>query len=225
LIKPIYLLITNTTLLIYKSTMTEYMSDELIHCIKNDNILYVSIRYHNTLSYPFLRPNLDTDYNEEVLFELSNYLYLKPTDFVGDKLEKIVNKLVLIQYPANTCWSTEFHLRFVHITKFTDTHIHFENYIKDTIVTEDGSVMTLCDKYKERISRFTNDGINPSYKIWIPSKMYIDLFSAYPGKILKEDPLFLEYIYDPDTIRKCDLSEQLFSDCPLFDKNRDFVIQ
>ena len=204
--------------------MTEYMSDDLIRCIEKDNILNISIHYHNTLSYPFLQPNLDTEYTEEILFELSNYLYLKPTDFVGNKLKKMLNKLLLIQYPANTCWSTEFHLRFVHITNITESHIHFENYIKDTIVAEDGSTRILCDKYNERISRFTNDALTPCYKIWIPSQMYLELFSTYPGKIIKDDPVFLEYIYDPDTIRKYGLAEQLFSDCPLFDKKCDFAI-
>lgn len=206
--------------------MTDYMSNELIHCIEKRMCLNISIYYHNSLNKPFLRigKHANDYYANEIWQELSDYVFIGRPDFNYEKLQNLVGKTVLIQYPSDTCWSTEHNLRFMNITAVTEKYIHFENYIKDFVTTSDGTVETFCDKYQERISNFTSKKkTSYVYKIWVHSKMYIDLFSTYSGIKVKEDPVFLEYMYNPDVIKKCELAEQLFSDLYLYNKEVDFV--
>jgi hypothetical protein len=159
--------------------MNTYFSEELLECIKKDNFLNLSIHHHHSLSVPFLRPNHHAvhNYNKNIFFELNNFVYLEPCKFTIDDLQKILHSTVIVQYPSDTYWSTEYTLRFMKLTKVTDSDVYFENYITDTVILNDGTTKLFCDTFHEKICNFRcGDDTLPAYKIWLPVNMCNDLF-------------------------------------------------
>lgn len=144
---------------------------------------------------------------------LPSFIALSKTNLI-ESLNKITGQIVLMQYPDTSSYSQNYHLQFF---KLEDVIINTE-YSIDRPYIQISTMDEICGKYTEFIYSFQLD----MYKIWIPTKMFIEKISQYPGKQLRNDTLFNQYILRPDVIVNNELADNLF-DCQLYNPNMDFV--
>jgi len=200
--------------------MMNYKS-EILNWIKDGNAeLRLSIHKNMMLTKDNCFPlygNKDS-LTKDMYKELSEFVYLEPNDYSNiENLLTLIGKIVLIQYPDSSCWSQHYHMMFVEIVSIDEDN---------TIKYKPAINLEYCNVplYETHISQFaaSNQYISTSFRLWAHKMDYIGYITKPIGNLILEDAGFIEYMYNPDTIRKYSLGENLFNDCEMFNPTEDF---
>lgn len=159
--------------------------------------------------------------NNLIMDELTEFIPLGKNELTQENLEALKGNVILYQYPDSSSWSTVYHTRFVEIIDITSVS---ENNVTGVqyyfIVKPFENILAKNAFYTESLNLLIYR--HDCYKIWMPKKMYLEKILKFPMQKIKEDIGYMEYVYNPDTITKNNLGENLF-DSPLYNKFVDFI--
>lgn len=191
-----------------------YYSETLRNYIQNENdIINYSIHIK---SDKYIDSNL-LFCKEEIKKELSSFISIKK--IINKRIaENLIDQIVLIQYPDDSCWSTFFYLIFAKIIlveeKDNNIFILFERLGKN-------KVNLMENKFHYNIKDIQSK--YSSINIFLPPLLYLQkIENKLLGEEIKKDMKYIEYFLKPEMIKEYKLSSDIFKS-NLFKENVDFV--
>lgn len=135
----------------------------------------------------------------------------------------ITKPLQFFQISLSNYDKTDYNLR---LYKYGDPYNNWTSYV-DVYGQNEGLLYDDDDDDDSSVTSSVSNDVNRendicAFKLWIPKYLYYKIYNNSPSKLIKNDEIFMNYKYHPDTIRDCALADTLFADSMLYKPGIDF---
>lgn len=151
-------------------------------------------------------------YPEKFRHEISEFYSIKHI-VSKQSFENLIGEIVLIEIPDSSCWAHYYHLEFFKIL-----NVYFEN---DECMVHGCNMFYVASKESFEKQNLSHDftvhlpltyfqTMHPTFRnIFVPKQMFLKKLSNLEK--IEDDPYFLQYKYNPETIAKQQLASEIFS--------------
>lgn len=198
--------------------MSTYLSKQFYDFHNEKNKTYsLSIYHKRQLNNEYLKL---PDVAEPIQKEIYDMISLKKDEMTFELLSKLKDQIVLVQAPDSSFWSTYHHLQPMKIVNVLEEGLELNqlnpdipNFWERKFEGFQSWYITFQDMYN-----FPN-----KWNIWLPRKLYFEkIKNFYLQDRIRNDPNFIEYIYNPNNIIKNKTASELFVNVSMYRENIDF---